>query len=207
MSERVAKALHESGCLKFGAFTIKSGASSPYYIDLARLLSKPKELCQIAEIAAEHIKQIMLSDRIDKLASIELKGALILPSIACAVALPCSIVRKEKKDYGVMDRVAGAEVARGDNILFFDDVVSEGLSKLEAIKPLEELGANVKHIVVVVDREQGGKENLEPLGYEVHSLSRISEIVYALKKSKKISEGQAEDVFNYINGRAFCKRS
>ncbi len=206
MSERVAKALHESGCLKFGAFTIKSGASSPYYIDLARLLSKPKELCQIAEIAAEHIKQIMLSDRIDTLASIELKGALILPSIACAVALPCSIVRKEKKDYGVMDRVAGAEVARGDNILFFDDVVSEGLSKLEAIKPLEELGANVKHIVVVVDREQGGKENLEPLGYEVHSLSRISEIVYALKKSKKISEGQAEDVFNYINGRAFCKR-
>lgn len=206
MSERVAKALHESGCLKFGAFTIKSGGSSPYYIDLACLLSKPKELCQIAEIAAEHIKQIMLSDRIDKLASIELKGALILPSIACAVALPCSIVRKEKKDYGVMDRVAGAEVARGDNILFFDDVVSEGLSKLEAIKPLEELGANVKHIVVVVDREQGGKENLEPLGYEVHSLSRISEIVYALKKSKKISEGQAEDVFNYINGRAFCKR-
>ncbi len=199
MSERVAEALHESGCLKFGAFTIKSGASSPYYIDLARLLSKPKELCQIAEIAAEHIKQIMLSDRIDKLASIELKGALILPSIACAVALPCSVVRKEKKVYGVMDRVAGAEVAQGDNILFFDDVVSEGLSKLEAIKPLEELGANVKHIVVVVDREQGGKENLEPLGYEVHSLSRISEIVYALKKSKKISDRQAKDVFNYVN--------
>ncbi len=199
MSERVAEALHESGCLKFGAFTIKSGASSPYYIDLARLLSKPKELCQIAEISAEHIKQIMLSDRIDKLASIELKGALILPSIACAVALPCSVVRKEKKVYGVMDRVAGAEVAQGDNILFFDDVVSEGLSKLEAIKPLEELGANVKHIVVVVDREQGGKENLEPLGYEVHSLSRISEIVYALKKSKKISDRQAKDVFNYVN--------
>ncbi len=199
MSERVAEALHESGCLKFGAFTIKSGASSPYYIDLARLLSKPKELCQIAEIAAEHIKQIMLSDRIDKLASIELKGALMLPSIACAVDLPCLVVRKEKKVYGVMDRVAGAEVAQGDNILFFDDVVSEGLSKLEAIKPLEELGANVKHIVVVVDREQGGKENLEPLGYEVHSLSRISEIAYALKKSKKISDRQAEDVFNYIN--------
>lgn len=198
MSGRVAEALYESGCVKFGAFTIKSGALSPYYIDLAGLLSKPERLCEIAEIAANHVNQIMLSERIDKLASIELKGALILPSIACKAGLPCAVVRKEKKAYGVMDRIAGAEVKKGDNILFFDDVVSEGLSKLEAIKPLEELGANVRHILVVVDREQGGRENLSPLGYQVHSLTRISEIVYALKKSRKISDLQSDEVFNYI---------
>jgi orotate phosphoribosyltransferase len=198
VTAKVAGALYRSRCLKFGTFKIKSGALSPYYIDLACLLSSPKELCNIAKIAADTIGQIMVSERIDKLASIELKGALILPSIACKVNLPCVVVRKENKAYGVTGRIAGAEVAHGENILFFDDVVSEGSSKLEGIKPLEELGAHVKHLMVVVDREQGGKETLEKLGYKVHSLAKISEIVDALRKSKKISREQADAVLDYI---------
>jgi len=197
-AEKTANALYCSGCLKFGTFKIKSGALSPYYIDLARLLSSPKELCSIADTAADLIRRIMVSDRIDKLASIELKGALILPSIACKVNLPCIVVRKENKAYGVTGRIAGADVTKGENVLFFDDVVSEGLSKVEGIKPLEELGAHVKHLVVVVDREQGGKENLEKLGYEVHSLANISEIVKVLHKSEKISLQQADAVLDYI---------
>jgi uridine monophosphate synthetase len=195
---KVADALYSSGCLKFGSFKIKSGALSPYYIDLARLLSAPKELCNIADIVANEIGKVMASTRIDKLASIELKGALILPSIACSVNLPCTVVRKEEKAYGVTGRFAGAEVARDENILFFDDVVSEGLSKLEGIKPLKELGAHVKHVMVVVDREQGGKENLEKLGYHVHALAKVSELVNCLLQAGKISEEQAEAVMNYI---------
>jgi orotate phosphoribosyltransferase len=198
-AEKVAGALFRSGCLKFGTFKIKSGALSPYYIDLARLLAMPRELCNIAEATADSIKQIMVSERIDKLASIELKGALILPSIACKVNLPCVVLRKEEKTYGVTGRIVGTEVTQGDSILFFDDVVSEGLSKLEGIKPLEQLGAHVKHLLVVVDREQGGRENLEKLGYNVHALAKISQIVKVLCESQKISKIQADAVLNYIN--------
>jgi uridine monophosphate synthetase len=140
----------------------------------------------------------MSIDKIDKLASIELKGALILPSIACKVNLPCVVVRKEEKAYGVIGRIAGAEVVKGENILFFDDVVSEGLSKLEGIKPLEELGAHVKNVMVVVDREQGGKENLEKLGYKVHALAKVSELANCLFQSGNISKEQADTVMNYI---------
>ena len=197
-AEKVAEALYGSGCLKFGSFKIKSGALSPYYIDLAQLLSEPKALCSIAEVAADAIKRVRVSERIDKLASIELKGALILPSIACKVGLPCIVVRKESKAYGVTGRIAGAAVADGDNVLFFDDVISEGISKIEGIKPLQELGAQVKHLMVVVDREQGGRENLEKLGYKVHALARISEVVKALHRSQKISQEQADAVLNYI---------
>ncbi|MCW4046239.1 MAG: phosphoribosyltransferase family protein [Candidatus Bathyarchaeota archaeon] len=196
--EKVADALYGSGCLKFGSFKIKSGAQSPYYIDLAGLLSEPKALCSVAETAADAIKQIRVSERIDKLASIELKGALILPSIACKVDLPCVVVRKEAKAYGVTGRIAGAEIAEGDNLLFFDDVISEGLSKVEGIKPLQELGAEVRHLMVVVDREQGGREKLEKLGYKVHALARISDVVKALHEAQKISEEQANAVLNYI---------
>ena len=197
-TSRVAAALYRSGCLKFGAFKIKSGVQSPYYVDLACLISSPIDLCTVAEIAAREIKNIMAVDKIDKLASIELKGALILPSIGCQVNLPCTVVRKEEKAYGVTGRIAGSEVARGDHILFFDDVISEGLSKIEGMKPLEELGAKVKHLMVVVDRQQGGREKLEKLGYNVHALAQISELVNCLLEQGQVSKAQAEAVIEYI---------
>jgi uridine monophosphate synthetase len=197
-NEKIANALYLSGCLRFGSFKIKSGATSPYYIDLARVLSAPLYLNSIAEVAAEKIRQISGSDPIDKLASIELKGALIVPSIAVKLNLPCVIVRKEEKAYGVTGRLAGADVAKGDNILFFDDVISEGLSKIEGIKPLQELGANVKHMLVVVNREHGGKEKLEKLGYHVHALAKITDIVASLFRNKHISKEQANAVLDYV---------
>ena len=198
VTDRVADALYLSGCLKFGNFKIKSGATSPYYIDLARVLSAPQQLCIIAKAASEKINQIMATDQINKLASIELKGALIVPSIACHLNLPCMIVRKEEKAYGVTGRIAGADVNKGDNILFFDDVISEGISKVEGIKPLEELGATVKHLLVVVNREHGGKEKLEKLGYQVHALAKITDIVDSLYMGNHISKTQAEKVLEYV---------
>ena len=198
MAEKVAGALYRSGCIKFGTFKIKSGAQSPYYIDMARLLSAPEEFRVITQLALDKIKTIMVSERINKVASIELKGALIAPSIAVGLDLPCIIVRKEEKAYGVTGRIAGADVNSGDNVLFFDDVISEGLSKVEGVKPLQELGANVKHLLVVVNREQGGKEKLEKIGYKVHALAKISEVVEALAKDNSISKAQGEAVLNYI---------
>jgi uridine monophosphate synthetase len=197
-ASEIAGALYRSGCLKFGTFHIKSGALSPYYIDLACLLSSPKDLCTLADIAADRIRRLRAKDRIDKLASIELKGALILPSIACRTNLPCTVVRKEEKVYGATGRIAGAEVARGDRILFFDDVISEGLSKLEAIKPLEQLGARVKNILVVVDREQHGEENLGKLGYRVYALAKVTGLAERLFRNSMISKEQADSVFNYV---------
>jgi orotate phosphoribosyltransferase len=197
MSE-VAGALFNSGCLKFGTFRLKSGVLSPYYIDLASVLSSPKDLCTLVDIAAERVKQIAAKDRVDKLATIELKGALMLPSIACRTNMPCVIVRKETKSYGATGRTAGSDIVKGERILFFDDVVTEGLSKVEGIKPLEELGAKVEHILVVVDREQRGKEKLEKLGYKVSSLAKITDLTQKLVQESKITKEQGEAVLDYV---------
>jgi orotate phosphoribosyltransferase len=198
IAQKVAGALYRSGCIKFGTFTIKSGAQSPYYIDMARLLAAPEEFGTIVDVAAKKIQPLIAAEGVNKLSSIELKGALIAPSIACKLNLPCVVVRKESKAYGVTGRIAGADVTKGDNIVFFDDVVSEGLSKVEGVKPLQELGATVKHLLVVVNREQGGKENLEKLGFTVHALAKVSEVVKALSESGSISKAQAEAVLTYI---------
>ena len=198
-TDKIANALHNANCLRFGFFKIKSGAVSPYYIDLAKLLSSPKDLSIISKITAEKIKIIMKVEKIDKLASIALKGALICPSISTLVNLPCVIIRKMEKDYGSKGRIIGAKVNEGDKILFFDDVVSEGISKIEGIEQLRKEGAIVKHLIVVVDRQQGGKEKLEQKGFIVHSLAKISEIVTYLFKAKKMSKTQAQKSLDYIN--------
>jgi orotate phosphoribosyltransferase len=195
---KIADALYNSCCLKFGSFHIKSGALSPYYIDFASLLSSPTDLCAVADAVSDRVRNIASSTRIDKLASIELKGALLLASIGCRTGLPCTVVRKEVKTYGATGRIAGANIVKGDHVLFFDDVVSEGLSKLEGINALEQLGAKVEHIFVVVDREQGGLLTLEKAGYRVHALARISEIVESLLESKHVSMAQAEAVLGYV---------
>jgi uridine monophosphate synthetase len=81
---------------------------------------------------------------------------------------------------------------------FFDVVVSDGTSKVEGIKPLEKLGARVEPVIVVVDREQGGGENIERSGYKFCALTTISELVRRLLRSSYISEEQSDAVLDYI---------
>lgn len=90
------------------------------------------------------------------------------------------------------------ELWLGESVYFFDDVVTDGMSKVEGVKPLEEFGAHVDIIMVVVDREQGGIENIERLGYKFRALTTISELVKCLLQSLYISKEQADAVLDYV---------
>jgi len=198
--DAVAESLVRSGALKFGSFILKSGVSSPYYIDLASLLSSPTDFRRVAEVIANEMRRVISARRIDKLATIELKGALILPYVASILELPCIIVRKEAKTYGLMGRIVGGEIKSDERFIFFDDVITDGRSKLEGIKPIEEMGGIIDTILVVVDREQGGKESLESMGYKVKAVVKISEIINSLLRMGKISCEDAEKIMKYIKG-------
>jgi orotate phosphoribosyltransferase len=112
--------------------------------------------------------------------------------------LPCVVVRKAEKKYGVTGRIVGGKVVNGERILFLDDIVTDRMSKVEGVKPLEKFGAHVETVMVVVDREQGGRESTEKFGYEFRALTTISELVRCLLQSSCISEEQADAVLSHV---------
>jgi uridine monophosphate synthetase len=173
----IKEILLESGCIKLGNFILKSGNESKYYIDMSQLFAHPYHMDKIISIIKYQKINIQTDFVFSKYASIELRGALLASIISYDAYMPLIVIRKEYKKYGIIGRITGAYPNKDDNVLLIDDVLSEGSSKLEAIKVLEEQGCKVKAVFVIVDREMGGKELLESKGYKVYSLAKISDII------------------------------
>ena len=90
--------------------------------------------------------------------------------------LPEHLVLREEKTHGAGGSINGA-FTPGETVLVIDDVVSHAESKLEAIRVLEANGLRVRDVAVLVDREQGGPEQLAAEGYTLHAAVRISELL------------------------------
>ena len=76
--------------------------------------------------------------------------------------------------------------------------MTSGVSKVEGVRPIEEAGGKIELILVVVDREQGGKLELEKQGYRVRAVTTISKIVEILQSSGELPKTQAEKILQYV---------
>ena len=93
-------------------------------------------------------------------------------------ALDALYVRKEPKDHGTQKLVEGDKSLRlGGRVALLEDVITTGGSTLAAIAKLEDAGAKVVGVVVLVDREEGGREAIEARGFRVVSIVRKSDLV------------------------------
>ena len=79
-----------------------------------------------------------------------------------------------------------------------DDLITTGGSKLAAISPLEAAGLKVRDVVVLIDREQTGREEVEQAGYRLHSVLRLSEMLEVLVESGRISREQYDEVSAFL---------
>jgi len=193
--------LFDIGCIKFGEFKLKSGIVSPVYVDFRGLISHPQTLKKVAQAMVERLRGL----RFDRVAGIPYAGLPIGVAVAIEGSLPMIYPRREAKDYGTGKLIEG-EFFSGETIVLLDDVITDGASKIEAIKPLEEAGLIVKDVLVIMDREQGGARILSEHGYALHSLMTLSDALRALSDAGKIAPETVAKVRHFIAGHQFAAK-
>lgn len=193
--EALSLALYDAGCVQFGEFKLKSGLLSPIYIDLRLLVTTPSLLAQVAQAMAGLIRERELA--FDRLAAIPYAALPIGVALSLELNRPLIYPRKETKDYGT-GRVIEGRFRPGEKALLIDDVITKGHAKIEALAPLLEAGLVVDDILVVIDREQGGAEELAARGYRLHSVLRLSALLDTLASAGRLSHAQAQEVMQWI---------
>jgi uridine monophosphate synthetase len=187
------KQLLDAGCIKFGEFTLKSGLKSPIYVDLRLLVSSPELLRDVARALAGPASQLTF----DRIAAIPYAGLPIGVALELEMDRPLVYPRLEVKEHGTRRAVEGT-YEPGDVALVVDDVITRGGSKLEAIARLEAAGLVVHDVLVLIDREQGGQQDLEQKGYRLHSLLSLAEMIESLHAGGHISPSRHKQVMAYL---------
>ena len=174
-------ALREHSFLE-GDFVLRSGRRSTHYFDKYRFETRPELLEAIAARLAGAIGQY--EPDAQRLAGPELGAVVLAAAASLATRLPFVIVRKAAKEYGTGNRIEGAFEA-GERVCLVEDVVTSGGAAIEAVEALREAGLECRTAVCVVDREEGGTDELARHGVRLRPLFRAGQLVPAEKTAAK----------------------
>ncbi|RMF92159.1 MAG: orotate phosphoribosyltransferase [Candidatus Schekmanbacteria bacterium] len=163
--------------LQFGEFILASGKKSNYYIDIRKTSLHPKGLKLISHLIYSMIKDL----EIDSIGGPTIGADPIVAGVTMLSAdtkkpIGGFLIRKDKKLHGTGKKIEGC-FYKGIKVVIVEDVVTSGGSTLNAIRSVEEEGGKVEIVIAVVDRMQGGKENIEREGYRFFSLFTSDEIL------------------------------
>ncbi len=153
-----------------GEFKLRSGRTSSFYWDKYRFESDPSLLKDI-------VSQMLglLPSSFDKLAGLELGGIPLATGVSLPTGKPSLFVRKKAKDYGTCNLVEGG-FARGENVVVIEDVITTAGQVCMSVQQMRGAGLIVKDVVCVIDREEGGRENIERIGCSLSSAFALVEL-------------------------------
>jgi uridine monophosphate synthetase len=189
----LADDLLESGCVRFGKFTLKSGKVSPIYLDLRRLVSHPRILQGVAKEYAKMLGKLQF----DRIAGLPYAALPIGTAISLEMNRPLIYPRREVKEYGTKAAIEG-DYNAGETVVVIDDLATTGDTKIESIQKLEAAGLKVKDIVVLIDREQGAKEMLAKAGYNFHAVTTLRKLLDEWIASGAITREQFDEVMGFL---------
>ncbi len=196
---RLADVLFRIGALRFGKFTLSSGKESSYYLDLRVIPSSPEAYSVAIDAYRETVGKIG-EDSFDVVAGVATAGVTISSPLAYLLKKPMVYVRKEEKGYGLGKQVEGA-VNPGWRAVVIDDLATTGGSIVAAVEALRKAGCVVKEAAVLVDRMEGGKQNLAKFGVRLSPFVEVSELAGILYQGRKVTKGDYERVLKQIGGK------
>ena len=191
----LSRILHKIGALKFGTFKLTSGEISPYYMDLRVVPSFPDAFRKICDFYIELIKSDLGVDSFDRIAGIPTAGISFGSIAAYHLKKPFTYVRTTERQHGRGRQVEGI-LLPGDRVLLMDDLVTKGGSVIKAAESVRAEGGVVTDAVVLLDREEDGKQNLANVGVDLHYLLTTSELATKLHEMEVISLAQLNTILN-----------
>jgi len=182
-------------------FTFVSGLLSPIYTDCRRLISFPIVREKIVDAAVRALRQLTLIDGIASIAGGETAGIPYAAFLATRLGKPMVYVRKAPKDHGRKSLVEGV-ITQGTNVLLFEDLITDGGSKMTFINGLRAEGAQVTHCMVVF--EYGLKYARAALKREKVELISLLDSLHLMEYGVEAGLATASDVDSV---RAFVNQS
>lgn len=176
----VAKLLLKEGLVMFGEFQLRRHHEDPtlppakFYIDLRPVES----LITLRELVVDLLRRKMEEEELftDYVADVPTAFTPEVAILSYLTGIPMISPRREKKTYGTGRSING-KFEKGKRVLLIDDLITDAGSKILAIQALEAEGLIVEGVLVLIDREEGGREMLEKWGYRFHSVFAWSELL------------------------------
>jgi orotate phosphoribosyltransferase len=153
-----------------GDFVLRSGKRSNRYFDKFRFETDPILLRKLGK----HLASLVPKET-QRLAAPELGAVLLGGAVSMETGLPLVLVRKEPKGYGTSKQIEGL-FDPGDRMTVIEDVVTTGGDSLRSAQVLRDAGADVIHLIVVLDRGEGGEDNIRNAGISYTPLFRIQDL-------------------------------
>jgi len=193
--EALALKLHEIEAVKFGQFKLKSGLLSPVYVDLRVIVSHPDVLQAVSDAMWAELQRA--GCRFEVMCGVPYTALPIATCMTLRHGTPMLMRRKEVKDYGTKKAIEG-HFQPGQRCLVVEDLVTSGGSVMETVQPLHDVGLEVADVVVLIDREQGGRAHLASQGLALHSAFTLSQLLDVLVAHGKVSPQVQANVKAFI---------
>lgn len=166
-------------------FTLASGRQSNYYFNCKPTTLDPEGMNLIGEVIFDMLKDAPVTAAGGlTLGADPIANALAVVSWQKGRPIKSFIVRKDVKDHGTKSAVEG-NVAAGERVVIIDDVITTGGSTITAIEQVRRAGLTVDRVITLIDREEGGRENILALVAPVQSVFTRTEIMALREKLAK----------------------
>ncbi len=191
------RVLNKIGAIKFGTFKLTSGRTSPYYIDLRIVPSFPAAFQRVCDVYVKLIEKELGKEGFDRIAGIPTAGIPFASFIAYKMRKPFLYIRQRPRLHGRGRRIEGI-IMPGDRVLLVDDLITTGGSLRKAAEAIRAEGGIVNHALVLLDREEGGKQRLAEDNVSLHYLLTAREAAEKLYEVGVLNDEQLKTILKQV---------